>query len=317
MSYNENWQEDRRRHREDQNNNQRWEGRNERSGYRESGYWNDDEFTTPHSRSKPRSQHHNEEPNRENERHTRNPNWDANAPYSSRYSSNEYVSGNNESHNERDTSFEARERQRFINRKQSIQGMTDPRYGDPRFSDRQRRGSTGGASDSYERGNYGDYPVYGSSGRRFSENQQDDYGSHIQDWNSDYDPENEISGMWKPQHTELSHRGKGPKNYKRSDSRINEDVCDALYDHHFVDASELEVEVKDGNVILSGDVDSRYAKRDAEVAIDYISGVQNVENRIHVKSKAVNVNSEWNREEDKGKKQTQSPSKEGKGKTSA
>ena len=319
MSYHENWQEGRRRHKENHDNNQRWEGGNTRSGYGSSGYWNDDEFKR--SGNQPKSQHRNEneENNRGNERHERNPNWDANAPYSSRYNFNDYVSGNNESRDERDSSFEAREEKRFLNRKHSMQGLTDPQYGDPRFSDRQRRGANGGSSDSYERGNYGDYPIYGSSGRRFSENQQENVGSHIQDWNADYDPDNEISSRWKPQHTEVSHRGKGPKNYKRSDSRIKEDVCDALYDHHFVDASELEVEVKDGNVILSGSVDSRYAKRDAETAIDYISGVENVENRIHVKSQSFNSMPDVNAREDQMddiKTRSEATSKEQNGKAS-
>lgn len=307
MSYHENWQEDRRRHKGNHDNNQRWEGGREKSGYRASGYWNDDEFVALRAESKQESQHHNQQNERNggSERHKRNPNWDANAPYSSRYNLNDYVSGNNESHRDRDSSFEEREQQRFINRKHSLQGMTDPQYGDPRFSDRQRLGAIGGSSDSYERGDYGNYPIYGSSGRRFSENLQDNSGSHIQDWDADYyDPNNEIIGSWKPQHIQTSHRGKGPKNYKRSDARIKEDVCDALYDHHFVDASELEVEVKDGNVILSGYVDSRYSKRDAEVAVDYISGVENVENRIHVRSESVHSKNDFNtNEENTGKTQ--------------
>ncbi len=85
-------------------------------------------------------------------------------------------------------------------------------------------------------------------------------------------------------YTGPSHRGKGPKNYIRQDVHIKEDVNRSLTDSHSVDASDIEVMVQDGIVILSGTVDSRVARRDAESAVDYITGVRNIENRIHVRS---------------------------------
>ncbi|HEX2494143.1 MAG TPA: BON domain-containing protein, partial [Steroidobacter sp.] len=48
------------------------------------------------------------------------------------------------------------------------------------------------------------------------------------------------------------HRGKGPRGYRRSDERIREDVCDVLTDDPRVDASSIEVTVKDCEVTLSG-----------------------------------------------------------------
>ena len=50
------------------------------------------------------------------------------------------------------------------------------------------------------------------------------------------------------------HRGRGPKNYKRSDERIREDVCDRLSDDGMVDASEIEVKVSGAEVTLDGTV---------------------------------------------------------------
>ncbi|HYC83879.1 MAG TPA: BON domain-containing protein [Chryseosolibacter sp.] len=79
-----------------------------------------------------------------------------------------------------------------------------------------------------------------------------------------------------------SHRGKGPRNYKRPDSRIKEIVCDMYCDHPYLDASNIEVEVKDSEVILSGSVDDRFAKRLAGHLAEEVSGVVNVENRIRV-----------------------------------
>lgn len=79
------------------------------------------------------------------------------------------------------------------------------------------------------------------------------------------------------------HRGRGPRNYKRSDDRISEDINDRLTDSYYLDASDVEVEVSSGEVVLTGTVDSRYAKRMAEDIAEDVSGVKNVENRIRVK----------------------------------
>ncbi|WP_066408310.1 BON domain-containing protein [Flavisolibacter tropicus] len=78
------------------------------------------------------------------------------------------------------------------------------------------------------------------------------------------------------------HRGKGPRGYQRSEERIREDVCDRLSDDAMLDASEIEVTVNGADVVLSGTVLSREAKRHAEGLAESISGVRNVENRIHV-----------------------------------
>ena len=80
------------------------------------------------------------------------------------------------------------------------------------------------------------------------------------------------------------HRGRGPKNYRRSDERIKEDINDRLTDAAYLDASEIEVEVNDREVTLSGTVDSRSSKRMAEDIADSVSGVSNVENRIRVQN---------------------------------
>jgi hypothetical protein len=82
------------------------------------------------------------------------------------------------------------------------------------------------------------------------------------------------------------HRGKGPKGYRRSDDRIREDVCDRLCDDHRIDASDMEITVKECEVILTGTVDSREAKRRAEDIAESISGVSNVENRLKVRQES-------------------------------
>lgn len=85
--------------------------------------------------------------------------------------------------------------------------------------------------------------------------------------------------------------GKGPKGWKRSDERIKEEVSEALYRDYHVDASDIEVDVKDGVVTLSGTVDSRESKRSAEECIEHLSGVSDVHNRIRIQdnSKVTNL----------------------------
>jgi osmotically-inducible protein OsmY len=77
--------------------------------------------------------------------------------------------------------------------------------------------------------------------------------------------------------------GRGPKNYRRSDERIREDICDRLTVHPDVDASDLEVRVDNGIVTISGSVESRHEKRIAELIADDTLGVDDVENQLKVR----------------------------------
>lgn len=78
------------------------------------------------------------------------------------------------------------------------------------------------------------------------------------------------------------HAGRGPRGYQRSDARIADDVCDRLTRHGWVDASDIEVRVEDGEVTLEGTVDSRREKRLAEEVADSVSGVRDVHNRLRI-----------------------------------
>jgi osmotically-inducible protein OsmY len=78
------------------------------------------------------------------------------------------------------------------------------------------------------------------------------------------------------------HRGKGPKGYSRSDDRVQEDVCSRLADDDYLDATNIEVKVENGEVVLTGTVNDREQKRRAEDLVERISGVRDVENRIKV-----------------------------------
>lgn len=79
-----------------------------------------------------------------------------------------------------------------------------------------------------------------------------------------------------------NHRGKGPKGYKRSEDRIKEDISDLFTDDPELDASDIDIEVKEGDVVLRGNVVTRSQKRRAEDIAESVLGVGNVENRIRV-----------------------------------
>ena len=79
---------------------------------------------------------------------------------------------------------------------------------------------------------------------------------------------------------EQDHRGRGPKDYVRSDERIREDVNDRLTEDVWLDASEIGVVVAQGEVTLSGTVEDRRARRRAKACADAIWGVRHVQNNL-------------------------------------
>jgi osmotically-inducible protein OsmY len=76
--------------------------------------------------------------------------------------------------------------------------------------------------------------------------------------------------------------GRGPKGYRRSDERIREEINDRLMDHDELDASDIEVAVKDGVATLTGTVDDRDAKRLAGDIAEGASGVHDVMNQLKI-----------------------------------
>ena len=80
--------------------------------------------------------------------------------------------------------------------------------------------------------------------------------------------------------------GRGPKNYRRSDERITEEVCEHLTRNPDVDASEITVHVENGVVTLSGTVEDRHARRAAEDAVCDLWGVSDVRNELRVNAQS-------------------------------
>jgi hypothetical protein len=129
------------------------------------------------------------------------------------------------------------------------------------------------------RSGYGERPGQGyDRGSRRSERDMDD----------EYPDEYDAPGSW-PYHRQGirpgPYEGIGPRNYRRSDERIREDVCMRLTQHGQIDASEVEVEVNEGEVTLSGTVEDRRIKRMVEANVELIGGVIDVHNRLRLRNR--------------------------------
>ncbi len=91
--------------------------------------------------------------------------------------------------------------------------------------------------------------------------------------------------------------GRGPRGWQRPDERIREDVNQRLTDHPFLDASDVEVQVQQCEVTLTGTVEDRQAKRLAEEVVETVSGVKEVHNQLRVQPQFAGT--EQNREQKK------------------
>jgi osmotically-inducible protein OsmY len=76
--------------------------------------------------------------------------------------------------------------------------------------------------------------------------------------------------------------GMGPQGYQRSDELITEDVCERLTRHGRVDASNIKIDVQNGEVFLKGTVPDREMKWLAVYVAEDITGVKDVHNEIKV-----------------------------------
>jgi osmotically-inducible protein OsmY len=112
--------------------------------------------------------------------------------------------------------------------------------------------------------------MFGYEGEGFARGYADLEGHPDRGWNIGSDRDRE------------SYRGRGPKNYQRSDDRIREEVCERLTMDHDVDASDIEVSVSDAVVMLNGTVRERHAKRIAEDLCELVRGVKDVQNNLRV-----------------------------------
>ena len=129
---------------------------------------------------------------------------------------------------------------------------------------------------------------------RFTAHNPEDWGEQHVPSNTDPAPSwgpRERGGYWRRYESSRPHFvGRGPKGYQRSDDRIREEVCDCMTEDPMLDASEIEVAVRQGEVTLCGSVTSREQKRRAEDVAERISGVRDVTNQLRVTRDAMGHN---------------------------
>lgn len=193
----------------------------------------------------------------------------------------------------------------YGNEGRSSQNDTD-RYSGNNYGNRRSNYNTdSGYGSSYGMPNYNDWENnqsrgnnYRSSSRNWNNDQRNNYDRNNQNNDRDWwdKTRDEVASWFGDDDAERrrrmdeqrsgEHRGKGPRQYQRSDERIKEDVCDRLSDDSFIDASDIEVKVEGNEVTLNGTVDSRTAKRRAEDLIENVSGVKNIQNNLRVSQPA-------------------------------
>lgn len=76
--------------------------------------------------------------------------------------------------------------------------------------------------------------------------------------------------------------GRGPRGWRRPDRSIREDLCERLMHHGEIDATDVDVVVANGEVLLTGEVDSRATKRAIEDLAYRVSGVLDVNNLLKI-----------------------------------
>ncbi|MCR5873476.1 BON domain-containing protein [Phenylobacterium sp. J426] len=170
---------------------------------------------------------------------------------------------------------------------QSGQSFGQQTWGGRSFGGQDRRGGHGGGHGDWEHDRR-DQRYGGSSGYGHSHGES---GGQFGDANEEVRrvaDGDEPSGMRRMFGAigMGQHRGKGPKNYTRSDDRIRDDVNDRLADDSWLDASEIDVAVSNCEVTLTGTVDSREDKRRAEDLAEQVSGVKHVQNNLRIQSQS-------------------------------
>lgn len=155
------------------------------------------------------------------------------------------------------------------------------------------QGFTG--NDWNARPGYGQYSVPGTFGGGWSERdagydrgQERGFGTYVArdrtdglNFRREHDERGPVERLGDRLREGVRRLGKGPKAYTRSDDRVREDIYDRLM-HGWVNAEDVVVQVKGGEVTLTGFVDERRDKRVIEDIVEEVLGVNDVHNQLKV-----------------------------------
>ena len=165
----------------------------------------------------------------------------------------------------------------------------DGNYGGGHHYDRFRGSSVDNVESHLSQPGY--YGERWGESRWGSERTHDDHRHHAQHSHHGHHEgegigERVMHGLRDGMRSIFGKTAKGPKGYSRSDERVREDVCDRLSHlsvHADVDASDVEVMVKDGEVTLTGTVPERRWKHMIEDTAASVHGVKDVHNTLKVR----------------------------------
>jgi hypothetical protein len=155
-------------------------------------------------------------------------------------------------------------------------GPVRPRH----HEDRRDFGGRPYDTHRHDRGSYVSAPAEPGDGRGYRGEEDRSWFDRARDEVSSWMGDHDAQARRNVDARQGKHRGRGPRNYRRSDERIRDDVNDRLTDDSWLDAQGIEVTVADGEVTLTGTVRSREDKRRAEVLAESVSGVDNVQNNL-------------------------------------
>lgn len=152
----------------------------------------------------------------------------------------------------------------------------DRYYGSPRY-DRNESGPG-------QRG-YSPYGREGGYGRSYERQGEPEGARQLPDWGRSDEHSRlgqQLSDAGRRLIGKVKRIVRNPKNYRRSDERIREDICDRLSVSDEVDPVDIEVTVANGEVTLTGTVQTRAMKFFAEELADEVPGVHDVHNQLRV-----------------------------------
>ena len=142
-----------------------------------------------------------------------------------------------------------------------------------RYNEPFRRGSSyeGRSDERYDRSRYGREAETRSLLQRIED--------EIKSWFGDEDAERRRRA---DEMRTRNHAGRGPRNYRRSDERIREDLNERLTEDPYLDASNIDLMVESCVVTMTGTVNTRYEKRRAADLAESVSGVTDINNQLRI-----------------------------------
>jgi len=155
----------------------------------------------------------------------------------------------------------------------------------------------GQSQDSYSYGSHSPYN-YQNQNRYGQQNREDSTIQNYSGWGTSSDSDSEYEGSRRGSPSQLGNMyglnreysskgrfsGTTPKNFKRSDERIYDEICDRLSQGGHFDVSDVEIKVEDGEVTLEGSLDNRSDKHRIEMLADSVMGVKEITNQIKIKN---------------------------------